>query len=134
MNPSSYLYTLSLLQTRFYSDPVAYRIEPLLMSQDANESDVPQPMYLTVPGQDVRLHVKAMQIGDVVRKSLFDQRKSGGGWGSLLGSLGSQAVDSSTATKRGVEGAGTVAIPLGGKSNRVDFCLQPYVIDSEYIR
>lgn len=116
-----------------FSDPVAYRIEPLLMCQDA--SDVPPPMYLTVPGQDVRLHVKAMKLGDVVRKSFFDQ-KNGGGWGSLLESavsaVGNQA-DASAANKRDGD-LPPLTFLLGGASRRVDFCLQPGVIDSEYIR
>ncbi len=56
------------------SDPVAYRLECLLLSPDLSESELPPPMYLTVPGRDVRLHVKAMQIGDVVRKSFFDKK------------------------------------------------------------
>ena len=102
------------------------------MSQDASGSEVPLPMYLTVPGQDVRLHVK---LGDVVRNTFFDQKK-GGGWGSLLESavfaVGKQAETSATG-KRG-EGDGALAFPLGGKSSRVDFCLQPGVVESEYIR
>jgi hypothetical protein len=109
------------------------------MSQDANEneSNVPPPMYLTVPGQDVRLHVKAMQFGDVVRKSFFDPKK--GGWGSLLESavsaVGSQSDLSSTGKRGEVDGkTGVLAFPLGGKSSRVDFCLQPGVVESEYIR
>lgn len=102
-----------------------------------NESKVPPPMYLTIPGKDVRLHVKAMQFGVEVRKSFFDQKK--GGWSSLLESavsaVGSQSDVLSTG-KRG-EGDGKVnvlAFPLGGTSSRVDFCLQPGVVESEYIR
>jgi hypothetical protein len=107
------------------------------MSQDVNESDVPPPMYLTVPGQDVRLHVRAMQLGDVVRKSFFDQKK--GGWGSLLESavsaVGNQSDLSSTGKRGEGDGrTGALTFPLGGTSSRVDFCLQPGVVDSEYIR
>lgn len=92
--------------------------------------DVPPPMYLTVPGQDVRLHVKAMQIGDVVRKSMFVPKTksgTGSGWGSLLESIGAGVVTVSGKDK-------PVVFPLGGASSRVDFSFQPYVIDNEYIR
>lgn len=106
------------------------------MSPDANNSDVPPPMYLTVPGQDVRLHVKAMQLGDVVRKSFFDPKKGGGGgWGSIFESVvGNQQADVSSPGKKRSEGDGAVTFPLGGKSGRVDFCLQPGVVESEYIK
>ena len=58
------------------SDPVAYRIEPLLLSQDANVEDLPPPIYLTRQGQDVRFHVKAQQIGQDIRKSFVDTETS----------------------------------------------------------
>jgi hypothetical protein len=123
-----------------FSDPVAYRIESLLLSPDLNESELPPPMYLTVPGRDVRLHVKAMQLGGVVRKSFFEKKNSGSsGWGALLESavaaVGSQS-ETSEVGKRG-EGDGKVGamtFPLGGTSSRVDFSLQPGVVESEYIR
>jgi hypothetical protein len=94
----------------FCSDPVAYRLESLLLSPDLSESELPPPMYLTVHGRDVRLHVKAMQIGDVVRKSFFDKKTTGASaWGALLESavavVGSQA-ETSEAAKRGEGGAG----------------------------
>jgi hypothetical protein len=120
---------------------VAYRLESLLLSPDISESELPPPMYLTVPGRDVRLHVKAMQIGDVVRKSFFDKKTTGASaWGALLESavavVGSQA-ETSEAGKRGEGGAGragAMAFPLGGTSTRVDFSLQPGVVESDYIR
>jgi hypothetical protein len=123
------------------SDPVAYRLESLLLSPALSDSELPPPMYLTIPGRDVRLHVKAMQIGDVVRKSFFDKKTTGGSaWGALLESavavVGSQA-ETSEAGKRGDRGAGrsgAMAFPLGGTSSRVDFSLQPGVVESDYIR
>lgn len=122
-----------------FSDPVAYRIEPLLLPQDLDFDDLPPPAYLTVPGKDVRLHIKAKQVGDVIKKSLFDQKKSG--WGSLLetavSALGTNDASSeATGTKSEVGGSAKrpSAFPLGGKSSRVDFSLQTGVIDSEYIR
>jgi len=124
-----------------YSDPVAYRIEPLLLPQGLDFNDLPPPAYLTVPGKDVRLHVKAKQVSDVIRKSLFDQKKSG--WGSLLESaasaLGNDAASSEATGGSKIEGGGIklpTSFPLGGTSYncRVDFSLQPGVIDNEYIR
>jgi hypothetical protein len=120
-----------------FSDPVAYRLESFLLSPDLSESELPPPVYLTVPGRDVRLHVKAMQLGDVVRKSFLVQKNSG--WSALLESavavVGNQS-ETSEVGKRG-EGdgkVGSMTFPLGGKSSRVDFSLQPGVVESEYIR
>lgn len=124
-----------------FSDPVAYRLESLLLSPDLSESELPSPMYLTVPGQNVRLHVKAMQIGDVVRKSFLDKKSTGTStWGALLESavavVGSQS-ETSQVGKRGEGGAGKaggMTFPLGGTSSRVDFSLQPGAVESDYIR
>jgi hypothetical protein len=120
-----------------FSDPVAYRIESLLLSPDLSESELPPPMYLTLPGRDVRLHVKAMQLSDVVRKSFLVSKNSG--WGALLESavavVGNQS-ETYEVRKRGEEDGKVVAMtfPLGGRSSRVDFSLQPGVVETEYIR
>ena len=62
----------------------------------------------------------------------------GSAWGALLESavavVGSQA-ETSEAGKRGEGGAGragAMAFPLGGTSSRVDFSLQPSVVESDY--
>jgi hypothetical protein len=141
MTAVKYGYTLLTIPPFLRSDPVAYRLESLLLSPDLSDSELPAPMYLTVPGRDVRLHVKAMQIGDVVRKSFFDKKTTGRSpWGALLESavavVGSQA-EASEAGKRGEGGAGrsgVMTFPLGGTSSRVDFSLQPGVVESDYIR
>jgi hypothetical protein len=121
------------------SDPVAYRIEPLLLDQDAGEEGIPPPLYLVKPGQNLRLHVQAMQFGDDIRKSLADKANS---WSNLITAVTEQAV--STLSKR-VEaddkrksGAahlrpGELKFALGGKSDRVDFQLQTGVIDNAYL-
>jgi hypothetical protein len=41
------------------SDPVAYRIEPLLLPEGVSNSDLPPPMFLSPDGKTIRLHVKA---------------------------------------------------------------------------
>jgi hypothetical protein len=104
-------------------------------------------MYLTVPGQDVRLHVKAKQLGDVVFKSFFDGSKRGATtttttaasrWGSLAESLGRQIGDASSPSSSAKDGSTRTAagahFALGGPTGRVDYSLQPGLIENEYIR
>jgi hypothetical protein len=101
--------------------------------------DLPPPAYLTVPGQDVRLHVKAKQMGDVIKKSLFDTKKKAtsatNAWGALLESAVTVLAENADAAKSnsGEKGSKVERFPLGGKSPRVDFALQPLMIDNEYI-
>jgi hypothetical protein len=135
------IHCFGTLHTCARSDPVAYRIEPLLLSP---KDTAPPPMYLTVPGQDVRLHVKAKQLGDVVFKSFFDGSKRGtttttaaaSRWGSLAESFGRQIGDASSPSgKDGSSWTTTAAhFALGGQTGRVDYCLQPGLIENEYIR
>ena len=122
------------------SDPVAYRIEPLLLLQDTNQSGIPAPLYLVKQGQGVRLHLKAKQLGDDIRRSFAETGKS---WSSLITQVTEQALsalpkvgeENTTREKGGAAHLrpGELTFPLGGKSNRVDFQLQPGVIDNEYV-
>jgi hypothetical protein len=142
------------------SDPVAYRIEPLLYPQDYNVDDIPPALYLTSPGDDVRLHIKAKQLTDVVRKTLFSNPSSSTtskektGWGALIDGAVALAsnvdLTSSSASAAAAPSSSSTAdrsasdrdngkpkatvFPLGGRSPRVDYSLQPYMIDNEYIR
>ena len=116
------------LPTRLYnifhpSDPVAYRIEPLLLRPGL---DIPPPAYLTVPGEDVRLHVKAKQLTDLVRKSFLDASQPSH-WVSLVETAVSATKEE---PPRGPQ------FPLGGGPDnlRVDYSLQPGLVESEYIR
>jgi len=123
------------------SDPVAYRIEPLLLPQDIK--DFPEAEYVTRQGEGVRLHVKAMKLGDEITKVLSKQRSSL----SLLMSAFSdhassvlQHVDDAneTSTKKAKSDAlpadgHELRFPLAGRGGRLDYQLQPRVIDSEYI-
>jgi hypothetical protein len=117
------------------SDPVAYRIEPLLLPQDLDSAELPAPRYLTAPGKDLKFHVKAKQITDDLRKSIMDQKMV---WGSLIESAVS-ALSTDVATTKAAGLAkphihgGALNFPLGGKSDRVDYSFQPAVIDNEYI-
>lgn len=120
------------------SDPVAYRIEPLLLSQETKDTELPSPLYLVKEGQSVRLHVKALQVGDTIRRSLLAQSNN---WSSMISQVTEQLVLSSAAAE--AEEArhkskvslrpGPVMFPLGGRSERVDFQLQPGVIDNQYL-
>ncbi len=113
---------------RFYNifhpnDPVAYRIEPLLLSQDLDPTSVPQPAYLTPPGRNVRLSTKAKLIGDEIRKTFAEQKNA---WNALLDStlnvLG-QEKDAAAQSKTELEkasaaGGSLTAFPLNN-GNRV---------------
>ena len=123
------------------SDPVAYRIEPLLLDPNLNpDHDLPPPLYLTAPGKQVRLDLKAKQLGDEIRKSFLDQKSS---WNSLISSAvtalatdvqAKEAPGAAIQSKKKREDTGSLHFALGGKNSRVDFSLQPGVIHNEYIR
>jgi hypothetical protein len=117
------------------SDPIAYRIEPLLLTPALNPDDLPPPVYLTIPGKDVRLHLKARQIGEEIRKSMHLQKNT---WNVLLSTATSALTSFSAETGHGhdnkVLSPDQLVFPLGGKSSRVDFVLQTGVVDNEYLR
>lgn len=121
------------------SDPVAYRIEPLLLAQGTQ--DLPDPLYLTRLGEGVRFHVKAMQIGDGIRDGIRKGTWSLFGGSSKVskimdGASGKEkqaaAAPDSDKAPQGGDG-GTLRFPLGGRTDRLDYQLQPGVIDNEYI-
>ncbi|KAL3923984.1 MAG: hypothetical protein SGILL_001322 [Bacillariaceae sp.] len=124
------------------SDPVAYRLEPLLLAQDTK--NLPEPQYLTRMGEDVRLHVKAMRIGSEITKSLSKQRSSFAMMVNTISEHASsvlQQIDNANEnnnkqakTDNSSSPSGDkLSFPLAGRSRRLDFQLQPRVIDSEYI-
>ena len=130
------------------SDPVAYRIEPLLLTQGTEE--LPDPMYLTRLGEGVRFHVKAKQLGDEIKKkmswSLFSNvpKEKASSTGKTPASdvleNGSDVQpekknrDSKSAKDKASSDSGdkTLRFPLGGRSNRLDYvrilshCLPAY--------
>ena len=133
--------TRRLLNVFHPSDPVAYRIEPLLLPSDLDP--IPPPLFLTAPGQDVRFHVKAKQISQEIRQSFHDPTKA---WQSLVVSAVS-ALSEATQTEVGDEAIEethrrsvtttkeVVRFKLAGeeRNHRVDYSLQTNVIDHEYI-
>ena len=129
---------------------MAYRIEPLLLPEGVGNHEFPPPLFLSPDGRSVRLHVKARQVGS----QLFNQF---GGLSYLFdksvenAAAAAAAADAEAARKKACSGTEkTDAIPekrnfsgcikgrecsfrLGGRSTRVDFQIQPGVIDNEYI-
>jgi hypothetical protein len=123
------------------ADVVAYRIEPLLLSQDASVQDLPPPVYLTRQGQDVRFHVRAKQMGQDIRKNFVDTKTSFNLLVSKAATLlqsaevaaKSKSIEDAAATQNSAAGE-PLKFPLGGTDGyRVDYQLQPKVIDNEYV-
>ncbi|KAL7567945.1 hypothetical protein ACA910_019655 [Epithemia clementina (nom. ined.)] len=139
--------TKSLYNVFNPSDPVAYRVEPLLLPQDADPGSIPPPEYLTAPGKDVRLHLKARQIGDEIRKSIMEPSRGSftSFFESAVSVFSSQVTEAeahdSSSPQQQQKGEPTsqkqskqvTVFPLGGASPRVDYSLQPGIIDNEYI-
>jgi hypothetical protein len=125
----------------YLSDPVAYRVEPLLLSPDVNFNDVPPPLYLQPPGQDLRFHLKFKQMGDDIRKTFSTNKKNP--WGSILetavtvvgtmNSISNEAANKNSTTSNELTKQ-DIQFPLGGANKRVDYSLQTGVIDNEYVR
>jgi hypothetical protein len=133
--PTHYLYNIFNP-----SDPVAYRIEPLLLSPnlDPGDPEFPPPEYLTALGKDVRLHVKALQLADDLQRTLKDQKNS---WNTLLESkLASRAAllqdaKDASAVVHAPLPSWPPAFPLGSPLHpkRVDYSFQPAIVENEYI-
>lgn len=131
------------------SDPVAYRVEPLLLPEGVDKDEFPSPMFLSPDGKSVRLHVKARQVGDQIFKqfgslsAMFDKSVENA-------AAAAAAADAEAARKKAnmgndennmverrkflgcIKGRECV-FRLGGRSSRVDFQIQPGVIDNEYL-
>lgn len=139
------------------SDPVAYRIEPLLLPEGVSNHDLPPPMFLSPDGKSIRLHVKARQVGDQLFKQfgsfsgLFDataQNAAAAAAQADADAARKMANMDGTETKSGQSSTSSsplrpnfegcirgrqVAFKLGGRTSRVDFQIQPGVIDNEYL-
>ena len=125
------------------SDPVAYRIEPVLLPKDFKDSDLPKPCFLTVAGQGLRLHVQAKELGDTIYNTFSGLLSS-----KLLEKMPSQrsmmdaktemtketkATKTTKTSNKFFKGKTIFDFDLGGTSERVDFQLQPGVVDNEYL-
>ena len=132
------------------SDPVAYRIEPLLLPEGVSTEELPPPLFLTQDGKSVRLHVKARQVGDQLFKNLgsisnlFDKSietaaavaaAADAEASRKLGNTEVNAIENKVQRPifEGCIKGRTMSFKLGGKTDRVDFQIQPGVIDNEYL-
>jgi len=116
--------TASLYNIFHPSDPVAYRIEPLLLPEGV---ECPSPKYLSPDGETVRLHIKARQVGDQLMKGI-------GSFRDLFEKPQTEAeVTNGINGKKDKIKDSDVKFKLGGNTSRVDHQLQLGVIDNEYI-
>lgn len=114
------------------SDPVAYRIEPLLLPRDYPDANLPTPCFLAPGGKGVRLHVKAKEISNSIVKSVtgmlnFTLEKIPDK--NIVPSLSNESNSSNKGLKKGQRWK----FALGGESDRVDYQLQPGVVENEYL-
>jgi hypothetical protein len=115
------------------NDPVAYRIEPLLLAQGTD--DIPPPIYLTREDKGLRFHVQAMYLGDNIRKSMTETQKSISSFVDNNISNPVQRLFGKEPPERPEEEEEEepLRFPLAGGSGRLDFQLQPPVIDNKYL-
>lgn len=126
--------TRSLYNIFHPSDPVAYRIEPLLLPQDLDDKDVPPPAYLTAPGVNLRFHLKAKQFIEESKKNFEDTKNA---WTAAVSAIvpKTNASEANIGLNQSLDGgqARSLTFPLGGTSPRVDFSLQPGAVENEYL-
>jgi len=113
------------------SDPVAYRIEPLLLPPETDQGDIPPPPFLVPEKRGMRFHVKAKEIGDnvfnafsgIIQNSIEKIPDS-----SAQNMLSKRLLVPKKNKKYLVHN-----FALGGESTRVDFQLQGAVVENEYL-
>ena len=136
------------------SDPVAYRIEPLLLPEGVPSNDIPQPMFLSPDGKSLRLHVKARQVGDQFLRqfgsisNLFESTAQNAAAAAAQADAEAARKTANLETENQNGSAQSsplrpnfekcirdqeVSFRLGGRTSRVDFQIQPGVIDNEYL-
>ncbi len=113
------------------NDPVAYRIEPLLLPSDFPNTNVPAPCFLAPGGKGVRLHVKAKELSDNIVKSVtgmlnFTLEK-------IPDMIGPSTSNDSKSSSKGKTKGQKWKFALGGNSDKVDYSLQPGVVENEYL-
>jgi len=119
------------------ADPVAYRIEPLLLPPGTPDRSIPPPAYLTAD-KGVRLHIQLQEATKNISKSV-----SGLLGGLTMGNAGiiaavanvSQEAERRLSSRRS-SAAGypeEIKFALGGRSTRVDHQLQTGIVENEYL-
>jgi hypothetical protein len=112
------------------SDPVAYRIEPLLLEHGTE--DFPDPEYLTRLGEGVRMHIKVAQFVAAVpfflggKKSVQAKAPEESSTRSKEKPIdaGEDDDDDDKMSEDGKE-SDELRFPLGGKSMRLDYVRNP---------
>uniref|UniRef100_A0A7S2L9M1 DDHD domain-containing protein n=2 Tax=Leptocylindrus danicus TaxID=163516 RepID=A0A7S2L9M1_9STRA len=117
------------------SDPVAYRIEPLLLPEEFGNA-VPAAAILDSSG--LRFHVKAKQMQENVINQIKVGTKTFGNIFSKVSDVVSTGnlkdLESVVPQKKEVNCPDSLSFALGGASNpRVDYCLQLGLVDNEYL-
>ena len=127
------------------SDPVAYRIEPLLLPEGVSNNELPHPVFLSPDGKGVRLHVKARQVfnnfgslSDIFNKGVENAAAAAAAAdreaAKKMENLESSGQEKTKrASFEGCIKGREFSFNLGGRSSRVDFQTQPAVIDNEYL-
>ena len=116
------------------NDAVAYRLEPLLLPHGTD--DIPPPVYLTREGKGLRFHVKALHLGETLQRSFTETSKSISIFVEDNINNPVQRLFGKEPPERPEEEEEVpLRFPLAGERGmgRVDFQLQPPVIDNKYL-
>jgi len=125
--------TKSLYNIFHPSDPVAYRLEPLLLPRHLNKEDIPAPAVLATESKGVRLHIKAKQFQVGVSKNL-DSWFGGSKRNVNEVNMDDHSISKSMKrTSRFLLSEKSLDFPIGGKNKRIDYELQVGLIDNEYL-
>jgi len=113
------------------SDPVAYRIEPLLLPPETDQEDIPPPPFLVPENRGMRFHVKAKEIGDNVFNTFSEIIQSS------IDKIPESSAQNMLSKARLVPKKNKKYLvhnfALGGESARVDYQLQGAVVENEYL-
>jgi len=114
------------------SDPVVYRIEPLLFPPGTDAQDIPPPAVLITKEGGMRAHYAIKQFGDDLHKSLIESSSMFGNLlnsvsDSLKGLAGQSCASEKKVTRK------EVTFALGGRSSRVDYQIQQGIAENEYL-
>lgn len=115
------------------SDPVAYRIEPLLLPIPTPANAIPPPCFLATEQGGIRLHIQAMQFGDNLTRRFTAPKPAVDASSSSAGSAEGAATPTISKSFSSIGSTSEIMFPLGGKSGRVDFQLQQGLIGNDYL-
>ena len=126
----------------------------MLLPEGVPSNDIPQPMFLSPDGKSLRLHVKARQVGDQFLRqfgsisNLFEStaQNAAAAAAQADAEAARKMANLETENQNGSAQSSPlrpnfekcirdreVSFRLGGRTSRVDFQIQPGVIDNEYL-